>query len=187
MSDLLAARGYCVIGIEHSGAMPQAAPASVTFMEADLDRGLPHLNRTFDFVLCLDVLEHLREPVKLLREIARVLSPQGSLIASLPNSGNVYFRLNVLFGRFPAQDRGLFDRTHLHFFTWAGWVELFAAGGFRIQSVQPSSVPVGLALRRSEDNGLVLALETVWYWLSRAWKKLFAYQFVVTATPRRRS
>ena len=187
MSDLLAARGYCVIGIEHSGAMPQAAPANVTFMEADLDRGLPHLNRTFDFVLCLDVLEHLREPVKLLREIARVLSPEGSLIASLPNSGNVYFRLNVLCGRFPAQDRGLFDRTHLHFYTWAGWVELFAAGGFRMQSVQPSSVPVGLALKRSEDNGLVLALETVWYWLSRGWKKFFAYQFVVTAIPRRRS
>jgi SAM-dependent methyltransferase len=187
MSELLAARGYSVIGIEHSEAMPQAASANVKYLEADLDRGLPHLNHTFDFVLCLDVLEHLREPVKLLREIARILSPEGRLVASLPNSGNVYFRLNVLFGRFPAHDRGLFDRTHLHFYTWAGWVELLASGGFRIQRVQPSSVPAGPALKRSEDSGLVIALETVWYWLSCLWKKLFAYQFIVTAIPRRRS
>lgn len=184
MSEILAARGYRVIGIDHSGAVPQAASSNVRFLEADLESGLPHLNRTFDFVLCLDVLEHLREPVKLLREIGRTLSPDGRLIASLPNSGNVYFRLNVLFGRFPADDRGLFDRTHLHFYTWAGWMELFASGGFRIESVQPSSVPVGLALKRTADSGLVLALEMVWYWLSRGWKKLFAYQFVVTATPR---
>lgn len=187
MSELLAARGYSVIGIEHSEAMPQAASANVKYLEADLDRGLPHLNHTFDFILCLDVLEHLREPVKLLREIARILSPEGRLVASLPNSGNVYFRLNVLFGRFPAHDRGLFDRTHLHFYTWAGWMELLASGGFRIQCVQPSSVPAGPALKRSEDSGLVVALETVWYWLSRLWKKLFAYQFIVTAIPRRRS
>jgi O-antigen biosynthesis protein len=187
MSELLAARGYCVIGIEHSGAVPQAASPNIRFMEADLESGLPHLNRTFDFVLCLDVLEHLREPVKLLREIEHTLSPEGCLVASLPNSGNIYFRLNVLFGRFPADDRGLFDRTHLHFYTWTGWTELFAAGGFEIQSVQPSTLPVGLALKRSADSGLVLALETAWHWLSRGWKKLFAYQFVVTATPRHRS
>ena len=183
MSELLAARGYCVMGIEHSGAVPQAASPNVQFIEADLESGLPHLNRTFDFVLCLDVLEHLRDPVTLLRDIRRSLSPHGRLIASLPNSGNVYFRLNVLFGRFPADDRGLFDRTHLHFYTWAGWKELFAGGGFGIQNVRPSSLPVSLALKRAPDSVLVLALETVWYWLSRVWRKLFAYQFVVTATP----
>ena len=187
MSELLAARGYFVVGIEHPGAILQAASANVQFMEADLESGLPHLNRTFDFVLCLDVLEHLREPVKLLREIARTLSPNGRLVASLPNSGNIYFRLNVLFGRFPADDRGLFDRTHLHFYTWAGWIDLFAAGGFGIRGVQPSSLPFGFALHRAADSGLVLMLETVWHWLSRAWKKLFAYQFVVTAVPRQRS
>ncbi len=42
------------------------------------------------------------------------LAEGGRLVASLPNSGNLYFHLNILMGRFPAHGRGLFDRTHLH-------------------------------------------------------------------------
>ena len=183
-SEILAARGYRVVGVDRHGIVPESASENQMFVEADLDSGLPGLGRTFDFVLCLDILEHLRDPLKLLGQIPRLLSPQGVLIASLPNSGNIYFRLNVLLGRFPADDHGLFDRTHLHFYTWTGWLQLFSQAGFRIQSVKPSSVPVGLALGGSSAGPLVGALETAWYSAARIWKKLFAYQFIVVATPR---
>jgi len=180
-SEILAARGYRVVGVDRPGNVPERTSENEMFVEADLDSGLPGFGRTFDFVLCLDILEHLHDPLKLLGQIPRLLSAEGVVIASLPNSGNIYFRLNVLLGRFPTDERGLFDRTHLHFYTWAGWLQLFSQAGFRIQSVKPSSVPIGLALGRLNAGPLVGALETAWYGAARIWKKLFAYQFIVLA------
>ncbi|MEK7407329.1 MAG: class I SAM-dependent methyltransferase [Acidobacteriota bacterium] len=183
LARLLAARGYRVTGIERPGAAAQPFPANVELVEADLNAGLPGLDGRFEFVLCADILEHLREPLQTLSALRAVLAPGGRLIASLPNSGNIYFRLNVLAGRFPAHDRGLFDRTHLHFYTWDGWVELLGRGGFRIESVQPSGIPVGLAWPRWEESLPVRVLERLCYCAARLWKKLFAYQFVVVARP----
>ena len=152
-------------------------------VEADLDFGMPRLSGPFAFILCADILEHLRDPQKLLLEACPLLAPEGCLLASLPNSGNLYFRLNVLLGRFPAHDRGLFDRTHLHFYTWAGWVELLDSGGFRVEKVMPTSIPIGLAWPRWDRTVPVRLLERFAYNLARWWKSLFAYQFVVVARP----
>jgi len=67
------------------------------------------------------------------------------MIASLPNSGHFYFRGNVALGRFRQVDRGLFDRTHLHFYTLSGWKRLFEQPGFVIESIDPTSIPLGLS------------------------------------------
>ena len=94
--------------------------------------GLPELPpASFDYFFCADILEHLRDPARLLHQLRTALYPGGLLIASLPNSGNVYFRLNILAGRFPQDDKGLFDRTHVRFYMWSGWKDAVAipAGG----------------------------------------------------------
>jgi SAM-dependent methyltransferase len=182
LSRLLAARGFRVTAIEQPQACTAGFPAGVRLIEADLESGLPHLEGTFDFVLCADVLEHLRRPADLLRHIARVLSPGGTMIASLPNSGNIWFRLNILLGRFPQDDKGLFDRTHLRFYMWKGWCDLLAEAGFRIQSDQPTAIPVSLVVPSSlSESPPVRAAESVFYGLARIRKQLFAYQFVVCA------
>ena len=180
---LLAGRGYRVTGIDSPGAARSGFPESIELLEADLDLGLPHLSGRFDFVVCADVLEHLRRPAILLRDLRGVLAPGGRLAASLPNSGHAYFRWNVLTGRFPAHDRGLFDRTHLHFYTWRGWLDLFHTCGFRIETVRSSGVPIGLALPKWEGSAAVRALERMSYESARWWKNMFAYQFIVTAAP----
>lgn len=179
LSAILARRGYRVTGIERHA--PEEFPRDVEFIAADLDGGLPPLAGEFDFILCADILEHLREPGTLLAELRRLLAPQGKLVASLPNSGHAWFRWNVLLGRFPAEDRGLFDRTHLHFFTWKGWLELFAGAGFHIEGVRCSGVPVGLMFPRYAHTAPVRALERLSFESARLYKRLFAYQFVVIA------
>jgi SAM-dependent methyltransferase len=143
------------------------------------------LDGSFDYILCADVLEHLREPERLLRACRERLAPEGALIASLPNSGHAYFRGHVLMGRFPQHDRGLFDRTHLRFCTWHGWVDLLARAGFLIEELHCSGVPVGLALPKWEDSLWVRALERLSYESAQAWKSLFAYQFIVRARAER--
>lgn len=183
LGALLAARGFEVVGVERHGGYSHNFPASVKLIEADLDFGLPPLSGKFDYVLCADILEHLREPESLLLQLHEVLAPAGRVLASLPNSGNLYFRLNVLAGRFPRHDRGLFDRTHLHYFTLRTWTELFSSAGFRFETVIPTGIPVSLAFPRSAHSLAVRAAERVSYDLARFWKTVFAYQFVVSAFP----
>jgi SAM-dependent methyltransferase len=187
LSELLAARGYRVTGVDSPGARHAGFPESVELVEADLDLGLPPavslMSGRFDFIICADVLEHLRQPADMLSDLRGLLATGGRLAASLPNSAHAYFRWNVMLGRFPAHARGLFDRTHLHYYTWRGWVDLFASAGFRIDTVKCSGVPIGLTLPKWRDTAAVRALERLSYESARWWKTMFAYQFVVTAAP----
>jgi SAM-dependent methyltransferase len=182
LSALLRERGYEVVGVERRGGYTNRFPAGVHLVEADLERGLPALPGLYDHVICADILEHLRRPESLLAELTRVLKPGGRLVASLPNSGNIYFRLNIAIGRFPQDDKGLFDRTHLRFYMWKGWQDLFKQAGWRIASVVSSAIPVGLVAPAAyENSALVRAAESVCYGLAKIRKTLFAYQFVIVA------
>lgn len=182
MARILASRGYQVTGVEQQRAA--GFPENVRLIEADLDAGLPDLGgESFDVILCADILEHLKEPERLLAKLPAALAPGGRLVASLPNSGNLYFRLNILAGRFPRHEKGLFDRTHLHFYMWDGWVDLFEQGGFRMESVVSSGIPVGLQFPVHQNSPWVRVCERLCYDSARLWKRLFAYQFIVTALP----
>jgi SAM-dependent methyltransferase len=179
LSRRFAERGFSVTAIDAPGSPRRAMPEGVRYLGADLDLGLPTSEGDFDCVVCADVLEHLRDPDSLLRQIRSRLAGGGTLIASLPNSGNIYFRLNVLFGRFPAHDSGLFDRTHLHYYTWDGWRDLLRRNGFRITTIRTTVIPFSLFWPRLPRSTAVL--ESVYAIAARAWSKLFAYQFIVIA------
>lgn len=182
LAELLAGRGYDVTGIERPEGVSRQFPDSVRFLPADLERGLPNLDR-YDVIICADILEHLRDPEGLLRRLKAHLAPNGYFLCSLPNSGNIHFRLTVLSGRFPKEDKGLFDRTHVQFLTWDGWCDLFAASGLAFTAVEPSGIPVGLRFPALESSLPIRVAERVCYYLARSWKQLFGYQFVVEARP----
>ena len=184
LAEILAHRGYEVVGIERPGGHGDSFPDNVELIEADIDNGLPPLRGKFSYVICGDILEHLRDPAKMLTQVAAILAPAGRLIASVPNSGNLYFRLTILAGRFPQDDKGLFDRTHLHFYMWKGWSELFAGAGFQVEQRKVTGIPVGLALPKWDGSAPVRALESLAYTAARIRPTLFAYQFVVTALRR---
>ncbi len=183
LSAELAKRGFTVLCVAAPGSVAPDFPNSVEVVEADLDLDPPPITDPFDYVLCGDVLEHLRRPEQTLRWVRSLLRPSGKLVASLPNSGHAWVRLNVLLGRFPKDERGLFDRTHLHFFTLAGWRELFASAGFRLESIEPTTTPVGLLLPKWRHSMPVRAAEWLAYAPARLRGTLFAYQFVVVARP----
>ncbi len=181
LAAALEERGFEVVCVAAPGTVAPDFPASVEVLEADLDLDPPKPAGPFDFALCGDVLEHLRRPEQTLRWIRSLLGPDGKLVASLPNSGHAWVRWNVLWGRFPKDDRGLFDRTHLHFFTLRGWRELLTSAGLRLESIQPTTTPVGLMFPRRRHSAPVRAAEGLAYVLARIRKTLFAYQFVVIA------
>lgn len=61
---------------------------------------LPFESGSFDVVICLDVLEHLKDPEQMTREIHRVLKKDGRYIVCVPNMLNLYNRLHFLCGEF---------------------------------------------------------------------------------------
>lgn len=80
-----------------------------------------------------DTLEHLRDPWAVLTRIVRVLPPGGMVVASIPNAQHWSFQARLNIGLFRYEDEGLFDRTHLRFFTRRTIFEMFLACGYRIE------------------------------------------------------
>ncbi|MGB5593643.1 MAG: class I SAM-dependent methyltransferase [Crocosphaera sp.] len=97
---------------------------------------LQKFEKTIDLLLFLDVLEHLREPWKVLNICKTLLSDQGIIIASIPNvrSIKVIFPL-VFYGQWNYQNSGILDRTHLRFFTKESSVNLFRNSGYQVEKV----------------------------------------------------
>jgi 2-polyprenyl-3-methyl-5-hydroxy-6-metoxy-1,4-benzoquinol methylase len=79
----------------------------------------------FDYILFLDVLEHLVDPAETLRRIQALLAPGGRVVASIPNVTHAAVRLQLLKGSFAYTETGLLDSTHLRFFDRAGVEKLF--------------------------------------------------------------
>jgi len=72
----------------------------------------------FDYILCGDILEHLYNPEKVLIDLKSKLNNNGKIIISLPNIAHIELFIQVyLKGTFPQNPRGIFDRTHLRWFT----------------------------------------------------------------------
>ncbi len=68
----------------------------VDIHQGNLDAELPFGDRSFDYVTCLEGLEHIENPQQAMREFARVLKPGGHLIVSVPNILNIEERLKWL-------------------------------------------------------------------------------------------
>jgi len=68
----------------------------VDIHQGNLDAELPFADRSFEYVTCLEGLEHIENPQQAMREFARVLKPGGHLIVSVPNILNIEERLKWL-------------------------------------------------------------------------------------------
>jgi 2-polyprenyl-3-methyl-5-hydroxy-6-metoxy-1,4-benzoquinol methylase len=140
MSQALKAQGCNVVGVE---IHPQAAQAAAEICErviiADLD--YVSLDRElgqdrFDVVLAADVLEHLKDPLPVLRSVKEFLSPRGYIVISIPNVAHISIRLALLAGRFPYGETGLLDQTHLRFLTRESLEKLMEDAGLAIGQME---------------------------------------------------
>lgn len=84
-----------------------------------------------------DTLEHLVNPWNVLRNVRNVIPSNGTLVASIPNAQHwsVFAKLSI--GDFRYTDSGIFDRTHLRWFTKDTLHELFLDCGFKVEMIIP--------------------------------------------------
>lgn len=172
----LCEKGCTVVGIERDPvAAARAREVCEDVLVADVESAtLPYGDRSFDVILCADVLEHLHDPEAVLRRLRPLLRQDGLLLATTPNVANWAMRLSLLAGRWRYTERGILDRTHVHLFTQATLKESLGRAGYRIVSLD-FTAPVPLLRWDS--------VERVAHLIGRLRPSLFAYQFVVTATP----
>ena len=170
----LARRGCRVTGVE---ADPVAAERARAHCEAvvvgDVEdaacRSELAARAPFDVVLCGDVLEHLRDPWSALRALAAL---GGQVVLSVPNVAHWTGRRALARGRFPYAEHGLFDRTHLRFFTRATARDLAQSAGLRVVDERFAPAPLPMQARLPA----LRALERV---AVRVRPELFALQVIL--------
>jgi glycosyltransferase involved in cell wall biosynthesis len=151
------------------------------FIKSDLNSGIPDVDvSAYDYVLLLDVIEHLASPEAFLDQLRDRMKycTDTKLILSTPNIGFFIVRMMLLFGQFNYGKRGILDLTHKRLFTFSSLRRLLEQRGFHITSTRGIPAPYPVALGRHFLSRVLLALNSVCLrWLP----SLFSYQILVVA------
>ena len=106
------ADGNEIVGVDADReALAAAGKLGIETHWADLDEPLDFDDASFDVVVAGELLEHLRDPHRVVDDLHRVLRSDGTFVASVPNAYRLKNRLRFLAGRDPED-----DPTHLHMF-----------------------------------------------------------------------
>ena len=128
--------GPQVVGIEiDPAAAEQARRFCSSVLSCDLNKpgwSGELMGASFDLITFGDVLEHLLDPVRTLREAKQLLKPGGRVLISLPNIAHWTVRAKLLLGRFEYQETGLMDYTHLRFFSAITGRRMIEEAGYKI-------------------------------------------------------
>ena len=121
-----------IVGVEIDGA--SAALAREVYDRVvcgAIEDAMDGLAGPFDLILCADVLEHLVDPWSVVRGLAGVAGPATTLAVSMPNIRFAPALLRIAFGSgFRYEGSGIFDATHLRFFTRRDMDALLRQGGW---------------------------------------------------------
>jgi SAM-dependent methyltransferase len=99
-----------------------------SFEDSQIQGQLP--DSFFDLIIANDVIEHLLDTQGFFEACSAKLAPNGTLIMSVPNIRNLRTIYYIFVkGTFPRLPSGLFDRTHLRWFT-KGDVLAYSSGLF---------------------------------------------------------
>lgn len=158
-----------VIGVE---LFPDAAEEASKKLDRVICGDIEQMNpdiapESIDCIICADVLEHLKDPEKVLDKLRIFLKKDGILVASIPNIQNLRPLLKIITNKLEYADSGILDRTHLRFFTYHTIEKMFADTGFEIVSV------INKHLKRT----VVKLINLITFSL---FKRFFVYQYLVT-------
>lgn len=76
---------------------------------------IPFQNQKFDYILLLDIIEHVADSRNLIQNSKKLLNPQGRLIITLPNDYHLMNKLRFCFN-LPLTEDVFSPYGHLHYF-----------------------------------------------------------------------
>jgi 2-polyprenyl-3-methyl-5-hydroxy-6-metoxy-1,4-benzoquinol methylase len=137
--------------------------------------------KTYRVVVCGDVLEHVVNPQQALETLMEATTDDAIFIVSLPNVAHLAVRLMLLFGLFPHMERGILDRTHLHFYTRATAQSMLESAGLQVVRATPTGVPLDEILSRLKGRAVFDVLMRAQHLLLKIAPRLFAFQWIFVA------
>lgn len=132
----------------------------------------------FQYVIAADIVEHLRYPEKLIKQLKNIVDPNGQIILSIPNVSYIGVVAELLNGQFQYREYGILDDTHVRFYTRCSIQQLIADCGLNTLSIEPIYQPV----HKTEFSAL--SLETIPHDLRQFIgnrRDAFCYQYIVCA------
>lgn len=142
-----------------------------------MDINKDNIKGKYDIIILGDVIEHLPEPEKILKDIKKNLNENGYILVSVPNIGNIYARLKVLFGNFNYEEKGIFDKTHLRFFTLKSFKKLLNNSGYSIIKMEYTPIPVYIIFPNTSQY-LLKVINSLFNIINKLYPKMFAYQLI---------
>jgi SAM-dependent methyltransferase len=144
----LAAMGFDVVGGDYDRG--EIRGRGFRRVCLDLNRPLPFGDASFDYVACVEGIEHLERPVDALREMRRVIRPGGRLVLTTPNVLHLGSRARMLFTGFWTSAPRPFDPTvpptgfeHIMLLSYPMLTYFLGRSGFAIEAVTRSRVVRG--------------------------------------------
>lgn len=118
--DVPAGEGALSLRLSEAGFQVQACDLypeifkvpSIEVRQGDLSITLPYTDREFQYVTCLEGLEHIENPHQAVREFSRILAPGGHLVISVPNILNIEERVKWLLNGYTSHFKPI-SREHL--------------------------------------------------------------------------
>jgi glycosyltransferase involved in cell wall biosynthesis len=153
--------------------------SDVVVFTQDLDEAPSFDVRGYDYLLLLDVIEHLKQPEKFLDRLRAQFdySPR-TVILTTPNIAFGIQRAMLLVGQFNYGKAGILDRTHTRLFTFRSLRQMLVDAGFRIKEIRGVPAPFPKVLG---DGFLGRTATAINQLLIRASRSLFSYQIFVIA------
>ena len=133
----------------------------------------------YDYLLLLDILEHLDDPYNLLYKIKMSINDKNkknTLIISVPNIANIWIRLNLLFGNFNYSQRGILDKTHKVFFTLDSLKKMILKQGFIVKKIYYVPIPFPLFIKNYYISLFFIKTYNI---LTQLFSKVFSYQYLM--------
>ncbi|MGI8679918.1 MAG: class I SAM-dependent methyltransferase [Jatrophihabitans sp.] len=183
LGEQLAAFGNVTSGFESNHSAADVARTRYNRVEVGdletVDLAVAFGHASFDVVVFGDVLEHLRDPLPVLRQARGLVAPGGCVLISVPNIAHGDVRLALLHGQFRYTKTGLLDDTHTRFFTKASLVDFVHDAGFtmiELRRTRAELFKTEVGVREADfDPRVVDALRTD--------PEATTYQFVVRVVP----
>lgn len=187
-SKVLKEQYKCVItGIEiDPGAAEEAKKYCNEIIVGDIGKVLLDENftkRKFDIIIFADVLEHLLDPVDVLKRSKQVLSDDGYIVASIPNIVHASVIFEMIHGNFDYRETGLLDDTHVRFFTKKSIYQMFENAGLRITNtdrmiISPKDTEFTTTVIDKEDQHIL-------EYIQKSNPENETYQFIIKAYKKR--
>jgi len=103
------------------------------FSITDLNNDFPFRDVKFDFIVCSEVLEHLRNPFNVLKNVKYNLKKDGYFIVTIPNHYNLKYKIELFLKKYPT-----WDKTHVNCWKINDFLNVLIYYGFNVINYYPT-------------------------------------------------